>query len=412
MTFGLARRCVGILSPAVQKSSGLSSPSVTILARSIYTMEEADPNWKRPPPFDYVNREYNHFWSSLDDCTHRYDDNTKLIVVDGPPTGNKGVVAKALADAFGMIYMEPCHLDSYYFDRYGRDRRSYNYKLPPKMRSWDVHQFNERPDGFLSSRMQWIFFYQRFLQYADVFNHILSTGQGAVMHRSVYSDFVFGKTMADMGFIPRPAYDHIEAAKKNGMFKCNAPHLVVYLDMSPETIIKNAALRNTNNEVGSPFFSVECLTQLNKNYKLFLDKIGEESDVLVYDWNEEVCVEDIIDDICDIDFSMKSKYDLKHYSWNWLWYEEDWKKKRIAFNRDFHRMLAWIKNTRMPHEIKELLIEPNDYIDFYEATDNEPGTKYQYGYNWDMGDRPWFKVRETEHRQMWRFKPKDWRPVT
>jgi len=401
MASGITRRCVGLLSPVAHNSnSALLAPSAPIQARSIYTMDMADPKWKRPPPFDYENKTYSLGWAMIDDSTHRYDDNTKMIVVDGPPTGNKGVFAKKLADAFGMKYIEPCHLDSYYLDDYGRDRRAWNYKLPPKMRSWDVHQFNQKPDGFLTATMQGLFFRQRFYQYADALNHVLSTGQGVVMHRSIYSDHVFGKTMRDLGYIRPIVYEHIEEMKENGMFHANPPHLVVYLDMSPETIIKNAALRNKDNEVGSPFFSVESLTQLNKNYKNYLEKISEHSDVLVYDWNEEVCVDDVIDDICDIDFESPSKFDLKHSKWTWMYSEWDWKRKRIWWGARFPMMMQWIRQTPTK-DIPELFPSTADWQDFCEAVKNEPGQRYQFGFNKNMGDKPLFKVGNSNPRNLW-----------
>lgn len=40
-------------------------------------------------------------------------------------------------------------------------------------------------------------------QYIDALAHILSTGQGVVLDRSVYSDFVFLESMFSQGYVSR-----------------------------------------------------------------------------------------------------------------------------------------------------------------------------------------------------------------
>lgn len=62
----------------------------------------------------------------------RFDENTKLIVVEGAHAVGKTDFAKELADEFGMHFMPPVTMDGYYKDGYGNDLRNYNNLLLPK----------------------------------------------------------------------------------------------------------------------------------------------------------------------------------------------------------------------------------------------------------------------------------------
>lgn len=43
--------------------------------------------------------------------------------------------------------------------------------------------------------------YFRLSQYIDALAHLLSTGQGVILDRSVYSDFVFTEAMFSQGYL-------------------------------------------------------------------------------------------------------------------------------------------------------------------------------------------------------------------
>ena len=40
---------------------------------------------ERPKPWNYERLGYNLFWQHFDGTTKRFNDNTKIIVVEGPP---------------------------------------------------------------------------------------------------------------------------------------------------------------------------------------------------------------------------------------------------------------------------------------------------------------------------------------
>jgi NADH dehydrogenase (ubiquinone) 1 alpha subcomplex subunit 10 len=49
--------------------------------------------------------------------------------------------------------------------------------------------------------MQFCLYYLKYMQYVDALAHLLNTGQGVVLERSVYSDSVFADTMFSFGMM-------------------------------------------------------------------------------------------------------------------------------------------------------------------------------------------------------------------
>lgn len=53
-----------------------------------------DRDYKRPIPFPYKKDTYGYLASFIDRTTHRFDENTKVVVVDGPIAAGKANFAK------------------------------------------------------------------------------------------------------------------------------------------------------------------------------------------------------------------------------------------------------------------------------------------------------------------------------
>lgn len=69
------------------------------------------------------------------------------------------------------------------------------------------------------------------MQYIDAMAHVLSTGQGVVLDRSCFSDFVFVEAMEKSGFLSKGARSVYYDIRKNTITELLKPHLVVYLDV-------------------------------------------------------------------------------------------------------------------------------------------------------------------------------------
>ncbi|KAA0191352.1 hypothetical protein HAZT_HAZT005129 [Hyalella azteca] len=135
-----------------------------------------EPGYSRPAPFPYKEKEYTFWRALLDDTTQRFDENSKIIVVDGPPTGNKDKFAKELADELDMFYIPGANMDSIYVNEYGFDRRTINHKLPQIFHSVDIEDFLRNPNRRATTRLQFHLMKIRFTQYQDAINHLLNTG--------------------------------------------------------------------------------------------------------------------------------------------------------------------------------------------------------------------------------------------
>ena len=66
-------------------------------------MRHRNPSVK-PEPFPYKEVKYNFWRALLDNTCARFDENSKLIVVDGPPAAGKGALAKLLAEELDMVF--------------------------------------------------------------------------------------------------------------------------------------------------------------------------------------------------------------------------------------------------------------------------------------------------------------------
>lgn len=71
----------------------------------------------------------------------------------------------------------------------------------------------------------------------DALAHVLSTGQGVVLDRSVFSDYVFVEAMNRANYISSGAKSVYYDVRKNTIEELLKPHLVIYLDV-PVDVVK------------------------------------------------------------------------------------------------------------------------------------------------------------------------------
>ena len=69
-------------------------------------------DWEpRPKPFPYWKREFQLRHALFDKCTKRFNENTKMVVVDGAHGVGKSEFAKALAEELDMLYVPEPSMD-------------------------------------------------------------------------------------------------------------------------------------------------------------------------------------------------------------------------------------------------------------------------------------------------------------
>ncbi|NXR14558.1 NDUAA dehydrogenase, partial [Semnornis frantzii] len=160
--------------------------------------------------------------------TKKFTEYSKIFTVEGNLSSGKGKLAQKIAEKLGMKYFPEA--DIYYLNRITGD----GSKLPEKFNGFcNLERFYTDPkcaDGH-SYRLQAWLFGNRVLQYADALEHLLATGQGVVMERSPYSDFVFLDAMFKQDYIHKRCLDHYKEIKEISICEFLPPHLVIYIDV-------------------------------------------------------------------------------------------------------------------------------------------------------------------------------------
>lgn len=131
----------------------------------------------KPPPYPYENGTVNTYTLMVDLTLARFDENSKLIIVEGPVNSGKNEVAKKIAEEFELKYMPSPTMDDLYINAYGYDLRNCDNAIPTSLQSFDEKKFNENPNHFAAGRLQLSLYEMRFLNYIDALAHILNTGE-------------------------------------------------------------------------------------------------------------------------------------------------------------------------------------------------------------------------------------------
>lgn len=339
----------------------------------------------KPKPYDYKNKGYSYFQSLFDKTTHRFDENSKVIVVDGPIASGKTKFAKDLAYELEMQYFPACDMDMLYINPYGYDMRQLDPELPVNERSFDIKNFCENPNHRNVAAFQIRMYMLRYSQYIDALAHVLSTGQGVVLNRSCYSDFVFLETLFKHNYISKGARSVYYDLKQNTITDLLQPHLAIYLDVPVNKVQENIKKKNLSHEVKSKVFTNQFLQDMESIYKQqYLKDISVHAELLVYDWSNGGESEIVAEDIERIDFDRFDKHDPKLKNWRYE-HERDWCEVRMKYCNDKPELMSFFNVPR--YDVPELLRSPEDSKIFHEVWNNAPGMKYRVGYNADMGDK-------------------------
>ncbi|KAJ3646431.1 hypothetical protein Zmor_024019 [Zophobas morio] len=349
----------------------------------------------KPQPWNYNDKSYTilNYWT--DRTTSRLDENSKIIVVEGPVAAGKTNFAKTLADELDMLYLPEANLDMVYINQYGYDLRQLDEQLPEPCRSFDIKDFLLNPKHRNTAAFQILQYHTKYSQYIDALAHLLSTGQGIVLDRCCFSDFVFVEAMYKQGYLSKPAYKAYYEIRSNTITELLRPHLVVYLDVPVHTVQENIKKRAIPSEKNSQVLTPQYLSVMEKTYKQnYLKEISKHAELLIYDWSEGGEVEIVVEDIERIDFDSYDVQDPKMKDWRHH-SEEDWGVLRNKYADKKDSVLAYFN---VPvFNVPELMIEAEDAKHYYDIIQSAPGEVYEPGFNAAMGDSVLFKAKG-QHR--------------
>jgi len=340
----------------------------------------------KPKPWPYIEKGYSNWTFWIDKTLKRFDDNTRLITVEGPPAVGKSAVARALAEELEFQYFPMVTMDYEYINSYGFDIRTVDGKLPKACQYCDERKFISNPRDENAPAMIFALLRLKYEQYIDALMHVFNTGQGVVLERCSFTDVAFADAAARVGYLnknERLGYDKHRNAALPDLLR---PHLIVYLDASVDTVLNNFKKRGLGEE---KTYNADYLTELEDSYKRrILVELEKHAELLVYDWNTPGDVEAVVEDVERINFE---KYFID-YSYR------DEKMKDWRFEKDEEASeLRWLythtKDILLSNFNVPLLDCPRLYMsgeDSYvldNLRETLPGYKYVDGFNPDLGDK-------------------------
>ncbi|KAK6043993.1 hypothetical protein COOONC_18502, partial [Cooperia oncophora] len=179
-----------------------------------------------PDPWPYKEKGWHYIDMLKDRTKPHFHQNSKLI--RGGRRNNSSKLSAELADQLGLYHMPEFKMEDILIDRYGNDLRKFYHLFPESFRIPDMDMFYKNPMSDLTAKMQQRIFISRFDQFLNAVAHILNTGQGVVLERSPYSDFVFANAMRLKNYID---FKHYYYVRKSAVKQLHFwPHLVIYLD--------------------------------------------------------------------------------------------------------------------------------------------------------------------------------------
>ncbi|KAM3916767.1 NADH dehydrogenase [ubiquinone] 1 alpha subcomplex subunit 10, mitochondrial [Leptodactylus fuscus] len=299
----------------------------------------------------------------------RFGPHSKIITVDGNLASGKGKLAQALAEKLGMKHMPEA--DQHYLDRITGDGSI----LPDKFAGLcNLDKFYEDPkcsDGN-SYRLQIWLFSMRMLQYSYALEHLLSTGQGVVLERSPYSDYVFLDAMYKNKYIRKECVNHYNEIKRVSLDEFLPPHIAIYVDVPAADVYKKI---QEGGSAAEKKVELSYLQNIEDTYKSsFLPRISETSEVLQYTAAEVQNVDQVVE---DVEYTKITKAP---------WIEQN--------DVTYHHLRLLVQNKskvidlfNLPIFIPEVTIGGIDYDKLYYQFRSLPGRKYAKGYNEDIGDK-------------------------
>ncbi|XP_065200303.1 NADH dehydrogenase [ubiquinone] 1 alpha subcomplex subunit 10, mitochondrial [Planococcus citri] len=342
---------------------------------------------KKPAPWPYQDKTLTPIHVMMDLTLARFDENTKLIIVEGPINSGKREVAKKIAEAFGILYMPPPTMDIDYINAYGYDMRNLDPKLPESLRSFDEKKFNLDPTHPNAATFQLCMYKHRFVNHLNALRHILNTGEGVVTVGSPFSDFVWAEAMFQCGYISPQIRNYYYEVVRQSIHNLYRPHLIVYLDVPVNKTIENIKTRGADYEVNSKALTPEFLQSLEKISKeKYLREADVPGSVLMADFSEEEDVDNIIEDIENIDFdSERHSRDPKYADWRKDEWWQDW--HRLQYTRNTGRCRIFSQMNFISYDTPELFANESEWDAYQQIWKSAPGMEYARGFNPKRGDK-------------------------
>jgi NADH dehydrogenase (ubiquinone) 1 alpha subcomplex subunit 10 len=400
MALGICRFRSGILLSRL--SNAVDGQSAVVVAGGCVRMQVANltatygGKYPYPEPFPYQRKRYNMLTALSETTASRFNDNTKVIVVEGNLAVGKKEFAQRLAKEFDLKYFPPTPEINCFLDKsYKFDIRSLDPVLPPGAKTYDLKKLysDHHPQHGTIGRLQLRWYEEKFYDYLAALKHLLSTGQGVVLVRSVYSDSVFVEALHSMGWLTSSFVRYYNMIRSNSICDLYRPHLTIYLDTPLQTVRDRIAKRNNPIEVGSRNLTDEYLKTVDQVYQQrFLPKMRESGEVVEIDWSEVANDDDmeaIAEELQLLKLEGEDNDDPKFTDWS-RQDEDDWSKFRLLLENEN----TWIPYfTRdAPWDCPEIMLSPSDQEAWNQVARRHPVFKHRAGWSSELGHSTLFKL--------------------
>ncbi|KAM5153338.1 NADH dehydrogenase [ubiquinone] 1 alpha subcomplex subunit 10, mitochondrial [Mantella aurantiaca] len=314
--------------------------------------------------------EYGYLAYMLGERTSkRFGPNSKIITVDGNLASGKGKLAEELAKRLGMKYFP--EVDQFYLDKTYGDGNILPSKFAGLCSLEKFYQDPRMPDGNAYRLQIWLFT-MRMIQYAEVLEHLLSTGQGAIVERSAFSDYVFLEAMLKNGYIRPQCVTHYNEIKHVSIDEYLPPHIAIYVDVPAAEVYKNIQEKGDAFEKKVELSYIQSIENIYKTS--FLPKISETTEVLQYSGGDALNMEQIAEEIEYIKITKGPWLEQNDVTYHNL---------RILVQDKFKVASLFV----LPTFIPEVTVGGAMYDKLYYEFRNNPGKKYAQGFNEDVGDQ-------------------------
>uniref|UniRef100_A0A7I2V2N6 NADH dehydrogenase [ubiquinone] 1 alpha subcomplex subunit 10, mitochondrial n=1 Tax=Homo sapiens TaxID=9606 RepID=A0A7I2V2N6_HUMAN len=227
-----------------------------------------------------------------DKASKRLTERSRVITVDGNICTGKGKLAKEIAEKLGFKHFPEAGI--HYPDSTTGDGKplatDYNGNC-----SLEKFYDDPRSNDGNSYRLQSWLYSSRLLQYSDALEHLLTTGQGVVLERSIFSDFVFLEAMYNQGFIRKQCVDHYNEVKSVTICDYLPPHLVIYIDVPVPEVQRRIQKKGDPHEMKITSAYLQDIENAYK--KTFLPEMSEKCEVLQYSAREAQDSKKVVEDI-------------------------------------------------------------------------------------------------------------------
>jgi len=368
------------------RAQGVNLPCTTQIAPLSST--HGQPAKRKHSPWPYKTRRYNELFQFFDHTRKRFDDNTKIILIDGNIACGKSWLGKKIAEEFDMkFYPDPKDTEMFIMGD-GLDVRSLNERLPARSGFCDLETFysqaaspallNTFPRTLLS------LYYHHFMNYVDALEHVLNTGQGVVMERSVFSHMVFHNVLRKMGYLSAGALKYLNLVYDNTVCEMWRPHALIYMDAPVEFIRSMINKRNVEWEAKSPVITDQFLTQMDKVFKeKYLPYMSKYGEVIRYDITDLPDWEIMVEELESLDLD-NPPFDNEDKFKDWQSeFEDDYNLMRMNLGKKYQ--VQNLFTIPAPWDVPEMMIHEDDLEVHRQRVLEHPEIKYAKGYNPEKG---------------------------